>query len=121
MNRPITKVDIITAPHKLDELIDALNEIGVTGLTVSEVSGCGIQKGHKEYYRGNEVNIKLLPKMKVEIVISDVPLETLIETTKKILHTGNMGDGKIFVYDVSNVIRISNGDEGHDALQYPSN
>lgn len=119
MGNSITKVDIITAPHKLDELVDALNNIGIGGLTVSEVSGCGVQKGHKEYYRGNEIELKLLPKVKVEIVICEVPLDLLLKTVKDVLYTGNMGDGKIFVYEVSNVIRISNGDEGAAALKYP--
>lgn len=117
MNDKITKVDIITSPNKLDDLMDALDKIGITGITVSNVLGCGVQKGHKEYYRGMAVDIKLLSKMKIEIVICEVPLETLLETVKSVLHTGEVGDGKIFVYDVSNVIRISNGAEGRDALK----
>lgn len=117
MNDVMTKVDIITSPNRLDELIDALNKIGITGMTVSNVLGCGVQKGHKEYYRGMPVDIKLLSKIKIEIVICEVPLDTLLDTVKSILHTGNMGDGKIFVYDVKNVIRISNGAEGREALK----
>ncbi|HWT74671.1 MAG TPA: P-II family nitrogen regulator [Mobilitalea sp.] len=113
----MTKVDIITSPNKLDDLIDALNKIGITGMTVSNVMGCGVQRGHKEYYRGTAVDIKLLSKVKVEIVICEVPLDLLIQTAKDVLHTGNVGDGKIFVYDVANVIRISNGAEGRDALK----
>ena len=116
MNDKITKVDIITSQGKLETLIDELNKIGITGMTVSNVSGCGVQKGHTEYYRGTPVDIKLLPKVKVEIVIANVPLDAVIETVKEVLHTGQMGDGKIFIYDVSNVIRISNGVEGKDAL-----
>lgn len=112
----ITKVDIITSQSKLDELMDALNKVGITGMTVSNVMGCGVQKGHKEYYRGTAVDIKLLPKVKIEIVICNVPLDTVLETTKKVLHTGQIGDGKIFIYDVSNVIRVSDGSEGKAAL-----
>ncbi len=117
MNDIMTKVDIITSPNMLDDLIDSLNKIGVTGMTVSNVLGCGVQKGHREYYRGMPVDIKLLSKVKIEIVICEVPLDVLLDTVKSVLHTGNMGDGKIFVYDVKNVIRISNGAEGRDALQ----
>lgn len=118
MSDVMTKVDIITSQDKLDELIDAVNKIGITGMTVSNVLGCGIQKGHKEYYRGMPVEIKLLPKVKMEIVICEVPVDLLVETAKKVLHTGNVGDGKIFVYNVQNVIRISDGSEGRAALQY---
>lgn len=116
MNDKITKVDIITSQGKLDNLIEELDKIGITGMTVSNVLGCGVQKGYKEYYRGTEVEVKLLPKVKVEIVICSVPVDTVIETAKKVLHTGEIGDGKIFIYDVANVIRISNGLEGKDAL-----
>lgn len=116
MSDKMTKVDILTSPNKLDELMDALDKIGITGMTVSSVSGCGVQRGHKEYYRGMAVDIKLLPKIKVEIVICEVPLDKLIDTIKGVLHTGEMGDGKVFVYDVQNVIRMSNGDEGRAAL-----
>lgn len=117
MSDKMTKVDILTSPNKLDELMDALDKIGITGMTVSSVSGCGVQRGHKEYYRGMAVDIKLLPKIKVEIVICEVPLDKLIDTIKSVLHTGEIGDGKVFVYDVQNVIRMSNGDEGRDALK----
>lgn len=118
MSEKLTKVDIITSPGKFDELKDALSEIGITGMTVSEVSGCGMQKGHKEYYRGKTVDIKLLPKIKVEIVVCDVPVDSVIEAAKDVLHTGKIGDGKIFIYDVQNVIRVSSGEEGRAALQY---
>lgn len=117
MDNKMTKVDIITSQNKLDDLMDALDKIGVTGMTISNVLGCGVQKGHKQYYRGTAVDIKLLSKVKVEIVISEIPLDTLLTTIKSVLHTGNIGDGKIFVYDVSNVIRISNGAEGSEALK----
>ncbi|MDF2883326.1 MAG: nitrogen regulatory [Clostridiaceae bacterium] len=118
MNEKITKIDIIASPSKFEDLKDALNEIGITGMTVSNVLGCGVQKGHKEYYRGTAVDINLLQKIKVEVVVCEVPVETVVNTAKKVLYTGKMGDGKIFIYDVANVIRISNGAEGRDALQY---
>ncbi|SCP95009.1 P-II family nitrogen regulator [Anaerobium acetethylicum] len=116
MSDKITKVDILTSESKLEDLMDALNKIDITGMTVSSVLGCGVQKGHKEYYRGTAVDIKLLPKVKIEIVIANVPLEKVLETAKAVLHTGQIGDGKIFVYDVENVIRISDGAEGKAAL-----
>ena len=118
MGNKLTKVDIITHKAKLEELREALNDIGVTGMTVTNVLGCGVQKGYKEYYRGLTMDINLLPKVKVEVVVCEVPVELVIETAKKILHTGEMGDGKIFVYDIENVIRMSTGDEGREALQY---
>lgn len=118
MGNKLTKVDIITHKAKLEELREALNDIGVTGMTVTNVLGCGVQKGYKEYYRGLTMDINLLPKVKVEVVVCEVPVELVIETAKKILHTGEMGDGKIFIYDIENVIRISTGDEGREALQY---
>lgn len=114
----LTKIDIITSQGKFEELKKALGDIGIAGMTVTNVLGCGMQKGHKEYYRGLTMDINLLPKIKVEVVVSEIPVETVVETAKKILHTGEMGDGKIFVYDVQNVIRISTGDEGKAALQY---
>lgn len=116
MGDKITKVDIVTNQTKLDELIEELDKIGITGMTVSNVLGCGMQKGHTEYYRGTAVDVKLLPKVKIEIVIANVPLEAVIETTKRVLHTGNIGDGKIFIHDVTNVIRISDNAEGKLAL-----
>jgi len=116
MNDKITKVDVIAPQGKLENLIDELDNIGITGMTVSNVLGYGMQKGHTEYYRGTAVNVKLLQKVKVEIVICNIPLDTVIDTIKKVLYTGKIGDGKIFIYDVTNVIRISNGLEGKDAL-----
>lgn len=118
MSKKMTKIDILLDPSKFEDLKDALNEIGITGMTVSNVLGCGVQKGHKEYYRGTEVDINLLKKVKVEIVVCEVPVYAVVETAKKVLHTGKMGDGKIFIYDVQNVIRISNGAEGKEALEY---
>ncbi len=113
----ITKVDIITNQSKFEALKDAMNKIGVTGMTVTNVLGCGIQKGKTEYYRGVEMSINLLPKVEVEIVVSKVPVRTVIDAAKRALYTGRIGDGKIFVYDVENVVRVRTGEEGYDALQ----
>jgi Amt family ammonium transporter len=113
----ITKVQIITKQSKFEHLKNALNEIGITGMTVTQVLGYGIQKGKTEFYRGVETETNLLPKVQVEIVISKVPVRTVVETAKKVLYTGNIGDGKIFVYDVENVIKVRTGEEGYDALQ----
>ncbi|MBU3216310.1 P-II family nitrogen regulator [Clostridium estertheticum] len=118
MEEKFSKIDIITSSNKFEELKEALNAIGVSGMTVSNVLGCGIQKGHKEFYRGLALDINLLPKLKVEIIVCDIPVDLVVETAQKVLHTGKMGDGKIFVYDVKNIIRISNGAEGRDALRY---
>ena len=113
----VRSVVIITRENKLNDLKNALNEIGISGITVSSVMGCGVQKGHMEsYYRGVEVEVELIPKVRVEVVISEVPLQSVIEVTKKVLKTGNVGDGKIFVYDVDNVIRIRTEEEGVAAL-----
>jgi len=113
----LTRIAIICKQSKFDELKAALNEIGVMGLTVTQVLGCGTQKGMTTKYRGAELDIVLLPKMKVEVVVSAVPVQTVIETAKKVLYTGNIGDGKIFVYDVENVVKVRTGEEGFDALQ----
>lgn len=112
----ITKVEIITRENKFFELKHALNDIGVQGMTVTKVSGCGVQKGLKEKYRGVSYTPEVLPKIKVETVISEVPVEDVVSVTKSICQTGEVGDGKIFIYDVSNVIRIRNGDQGVVAL-----
>lgn len=112
----LTKVDIITRPGKFDALKDALNDIGITGMTVTQVLGCGMQKGRTEMYRGVPVEINLLPKVKVEMVVCEVPVEKVIETAKEILRTGEIGDGKIFVYPVENVIKVRTGEEGVKAL-----
>lgn len=113
----MTKIDIITRQSKFEALKEALNDIGITGMTVTQVLGCGIQRGKTEYYRGAETEMNLLPKVQVEIVVAKVPVRRVIETAKKILYTGNIGDGKIFVYDVENVIKVRTGEEGYDALQ----
>lgn len=112
----ITKVEIITRPKKFEELKAALNDIGVLGMTVTHVVGCGVQKGSMNNYRGISYTPELVPKVKVETVISEVPVEAVIEAAKKVLYTGEIGDGKIFVYDIANVIRIRTGDEGKKAL-----
>lgn len=114
--RKITKIDIITRVSKLEELKDALNEIGVLGMTVSQVYGCGTQKGHKEVYRGREYEVTLVPKIKVETVVCEIPVEKVIETAQKVLRTGKFGDGKIFVYELSDAVRIRTGHRGAEAI-----
>lgn len=113
----LTKVAIVCKQSKFEELKNSLNEIGVTGITVTQVLGCGTQKGASEYYRGVPVEMTLLPKIKVEVIVSKVPVRTVINTAKKALYTGHIGDGKIFVYDVENVIKVRTGEEGYAALQ----
>ncbi|MDR2701823.1 MAG: P-II family nitrogen regulator [Spirochaetaceae bacterium] len=113
----MTKVTIITNQNKLSLLHTALDRIGITGLTVTNVLGHGMQKGHTEYYRGAPVAIKLLPKVQVDIIVCKIPPQTVIDTVKKVLYTGNVGDGKIFVTDVENVIKVRTGEQGYDALQ----
>ena len=113
----LTKVEIVCKEARLEALKSAMLSIGITGMTVSHVLGCGVQKGKPEYYRGVQVEATLLPKVQVEIVVSKVPVRAVIETAKKVLYTGHIGDGKIFVYDVENVIKVRTGEEGYDALQ----
>ncbi len=117
-NAKISKVEIYANQNKFDELKNALNRIGITGMTVTQVHGCGAQKGRNDYYRGVKLEMKLLPKVCIEIVVSKVPVRKVIETAKEVLGTGSVGDGKIFVYNVENAIRMSTGEEGFDALQY---
>jgi nitrogen regulatory protein P-II 1 len=119
MMRKMTKIDIITRPGKLEELKEAMYAIGVTGMTVSQVFGCGLQKGHTEVYRGQEYAINLLPKIKIEIVVCEVPVEAVLEAAKKACRTGKIGDGKIFVYPIENAIRIRTGEEGDIAIMDP--
>ena len=116
MERKITKVEIITRPSKLEELKDALNRIGVLGMTVSQVFGCGLQKGYVEVYRGQKYNINLLPGLKVETVICEIPVEKVIEVAQQVCKTGKPGDGKIFVYELSDAVRIRTGDRGPEAI-----
>ncbi len=119
MGNKISKIEIIMNSSKFEELKEEMNKIGITGMTVSNVMGCGLQKGHKEYYRGVAVDINLLPKLKVEIVVCEVPVEAVIETATKVLKTGKMGDGKIFVYEVTDAVRISTGERGEAAIIDP--
>ena len=112
-----TKVEIVCKESRLELLKAAMMDLGITGMTVSHVLGCGVQKGKPEYYRGVQIEANLLPKIQVEIVVSKVPVRSVIETAKKVLYTGHIGDGKIFVYDVENVVKIRTGEEGFDALQ----
>ena len=113
----LTKVEIICKESRFEALKAAMMDIGITGMTVSHVLGCGAQKGKPEYYRGVQVEANLLPKIQVDIVVSKVPVRSVIETAKKVLYTGHIGDGKIFVYDVENVVKVRTGEEGYDALQ----
>ncbi len=112
-----TKVEIICKEQRFEALKNAMMDIGITGMTVSHVLGCGAQKGQPEYYRGVAVEVNLLPKIQVDIVVSKVPVRHVIETAKKVLYTGHIGDGKIFVYDVENIVKVRMGEEGYDALQ----
>ena len=119
-SRPDAKfhmVTIITRPSKFDELKSAMNDINVTGMTLSNVLGCGVQHGNVQKYRGVEMDITLLPKIKVDIVVSEVPVDLVITAAKEVLYTGHIGDGKIFVYDVENVVKVRTGEEGYEALQ----
>ena len=112
----ITKIDIITRPSKLEELKDALNEIGVLGMTVSQVYGCGLQRGHKEVFRGHEYEVNLVPKIKIETVVCEVPVEKVLAVAQKVLRTGKFGDGKIFVCELSDAVRIRTGQRGVEAI-----
>ena len=112
-----TKVEIICKESRFDALKSAMSSLGITGMTVSHVLGCGVQRGKPEYYRGVQVETNLLPKVQVDIVVSKVPVSAVIETAKKVLYTGHIGDGKIFVYDVENVVKVRTGEEGYAALQ----
>ena len=110
------KIEAIIKPFKLEEVKEALKNIGIDGMTISEVRGHGRQKGHKEVYRGQEYNVDLLPKMKIELVVSDARLEEVLRTLTTAARTGKIGDGKVFVYDVAEAIRIRNDDRGEAAL-----
>lgn len=114
----MNKVEIITRLEKFDALKRSLDAIGIGGMTVTQVSGCGVQKGQEQFYRGAKVNMELRPKIKVDVVVSEIPVEKVVKAAKKALYTGNIGDGKIFVYRVENVYRISSSATGPDALKY---
>ena len=115
--KKMTKVTIITKPERFALLKEAFDQIGITGITVTNVLGYGVQRGHTHTYRGVPLDEPLLPKIQIDVVISKIPVETLVETVKEVLYTGNIGDGKIFVYDVENAIKVRTGEEGYDALQ----
>jgi nitrogen regulatory protein P-II 1 len=110
------KIESIIQPHKLEEVKEALKAIGIDGMTITEVRGHGRQKGHKEIYRGMEYQVDLLPKIKIEMVIPDARYDEVIQTLVKSAHTGKIGDGKIFVFEVAEAIRIRNDDRGESAL-----
>ena len=111
------KVVILTRQSRFETLKNAMNAIGVTGMTLTNVAGCGQQKGAAEYYRGVPVDVMLLPKIKLEIVVSAIPVEKVVEAARKALYTGHIGDGKIFIYDVADVVKVRTGERGFDALQ----
>ena len=113
----LTKIEIVCKEAKLDKLKNAMTKLGITGMTVSHVMGFGNQKGKPEYYRGVPVEINLMPKVQVDIVVSKIPVRNVVATAKKALYTGHIGDGKIFIYDVENVVKVRTGEEGYDALQ----
>ena len=110
------KIEAIIKPFKLDEVKDALNEIGIQGMTVTEVKGFGRQKGHTELYRGAEYVIDFIPKIKIEIVTSDTLAQKVVDTIEKVARTGKIGDGKIFVYHIEDIIRIRTGERGESAV-----
>lgn len=110
------KIEAVIRPGKLDEIQKALDVCGIHGMTVSQVLGCGMQKGYSEVYRGNEVNIRLLPKVKLEIVIADEQVAQVVKVLTETARTGKVGDGKIFISNVESVIRIRTGESDQDAL-----
>ncbi|MBA4371276.1 MAG: transcriptional regulator [Thermodesulfovibrio sp.] len=110
------KIEAIIKPFKLDEVKDALNEIGIQGMTVTEVKGFGRQKGHTELYRGAEYVVDFIPKIKIEIVIGDALAEKAVSTIEQVARTGKIGDGKLFVYTVDEVVRIRTGERGETAV-----
>jgi nitrogen regulatory protein P-II 1 len=110
------KIEAIIRVTKLDAVKGALNYIGITGMTITEVKGCGHQKGHVEYYRGSEYVVNLLPKVKIEIVVKDEELDKIIDTIIEVARTGEIGDGKIFVYEVCKAIRVRTGESGATVL-----
>ena len=117
-NAKLTKLVMIFNPAKFEDIKLSMNEIGITGMTVTNVMGCGTQKGHIRKYRGVEIEeMNLNPKMKMEMVVSAVPVQTVIDKAREVLYTGNIGDGKIFVYDVEDVVKVRTGERGYDALQ----
>ena len=116
-NPKITKIVVVFKQQKLQDFIAAMENINVTGITVTNVLGCGMQKGQAEFYRGVEVEANLLPKVKAEVVVCKVPVNTVVDAAKSALYTGHIGDGKIFIYDIENVVKVRTGEQGYDALQ----
>jgi len=112
----VKKIEAVIKPFKLDEVKDALNEIGIQGMTVTEVKGFGRQKGHTELYRGAEYVVDFIPKIKIELVTSDILASKVVEAIEKAAKTGKIGDGKIFVYPIEDVIRIRTGERGESAV-----
>jgi len=110
------KVECIVRPNKLEEITEALDTYGIQGLTVTQVMGCGLQKGRREVYRGTVYDIRLLPKIKIEIVVPDRWLDDIIKIVRDKAYTGEIGDGKLFIYDIENAIRIRTGERGDDAI-----
>lgn len=110
------KIEAVIRPGKLEEIKDALNKFDVHGLTVSQVMGCGHQKGRKEFYRGTEVTLNLLPKIKIEVVVKDSSVEDVIRLISEEARTGEVGDGKIFIYNIEDVVRIRTGERGENAI-----
>ncbi|MDA8236077.1 MAG: P-II family nitrogen regulator [Clostridia bacterium] len=110
------KIEAIIRPGKLEDIKEALSKFGIHGMTVTQVMGCGLQKGRKEIYRGTEYNINLLPKVKVEVVIKDKYVDEVIKIISEAARTGEVGDGKIFVYNIENAVRVRTGDSGEDAV-----
>ncbi|MCP8968263.1 P-II family nitrogen regulator [Ectobacillus ponti] len=117
MSDKLTKIEIITRPTKFDELKAELAKIGVSGITVSNVLGCGLQKGLTQIYRGTARQIDMHERIKIEIVVCKVPVQSVVDVAKRVLRTGKPGDGKIFIYEIANAIKIRTGEEGCDALQ----
>ncbi|MFC1523327.1 P-II family nitrogen regulator [Thermodesulfobacteriota bacterium] len=110
------KIEAIIKPFKLDDVKEALNEIGIKGMTISEVKGYGRQKGHKEIYRGAEYVVDFIPKIKMEIIIESAQVDTVVETIRQAANTGKIGDGKIFVLPVEQIIRVRTGERGEEAI-----
>lgn len=114
---PLTKIEIICRKEKLEALKIALNDIGIMGMTVSCVTGCGVQKGYNEYYRGVPVSVQLRAKVRIEVVVAKVPVEEVVNTARRVLYTGHVGDGKIFIYSLNDVVRVRTGESGYAAMQ----
>ena len=115
--QPLTKIEIIARKEKLENLKAALNDIGITGMTVFPVTGCGVRKGYNEFYHGVPVAVQLRAKIRVEVVVAKVPVDEVVNTVRRVLYTGHVGDGKIFIYTLDDVVRVRTGESGYDAMQ----